>query len=395
MEKSIIVIVILVIFILLFIEKCSLINLSTADIFRPKFYNDFKSLQDTVQSENYEIVRVDGEFPILFDSTKNEFYLAKGKGLTKIDSKGNVIFSADLSNEGYNSVFDFANFIPYVFAEGGVYDFSENKLSFFKFSQKLNAENEVSDKDFKSFFEKFYQDAELVVYETDRNTDDRKLNHPMYFKVKEEWILLFSQKGDNRFTHQRSSEDNDIIGQIDFENFPSKFANKRLVVLKDAKQGVYLTKQIGQKIDDEYLKNYYTQILNEQKLDYQTTNCISMLSRKKDDYYFTGSYLDLPNWVRPSFINTAYFELMYYGEKLFFKEKAIKYNSDSQCKDGLYLYELPKNMRKSTRVAFLHYDLDVGGFYDANTGIAEPIIKNTGLYMIRPKSKYTLTNIYL
>jgi hypothetical protein len=53
----------------------------------------------------------------------------------------------------------------------------------------------------------------------------------------------------------------------------------------------------------------------------------------------------------------------------------------------MYLYELPKNLRKNTKVAFLDYDLNLGGYRNDSTGMTDPIIKNTGIYMIRLKGK--------
>lgn len=379
--------VIAVIFILLFIEKCSLVNLSTADIFRPKTYQNFKGLQDTVQSGGYEIVPIEGDFPILFDSIKSEFYIANNRGLTKIDAQGNILFSADLLKEKNTSVFDFANFSPYVFTEKGVYDFSGNELKYEAFSKILNVENELSDSNFKALFEKYYQEAELVLYGTDRNIDFNRDCLPMYFKIKNQWVLLFSQKGDHRFTHQLSLDADDIIGQIDFENFPAKFSDKRLMVLKDHKNGIYSTQQVGIKIDDKYLETYFTQILKEQKLNYRTAHKFELLSHKKESYYYTGSYWNLPKWVAPSFLNTAYFELLYYKERLFFKEKVIKHFSNFKCKNELYLYEVPVNLRKKTKVAFIDYDLNIGGYVNDSTGIVDPIIKNAGLYMVRPRQR--------
>ncbi|WP_289659847.1 hypothetical protein [Flavobacterium panacagri] len=339
------------------------------------------------QSKNYEILPVTGSFPILFDSISNEYYLSNNQGLTKYNHLGNVIISDDLAKEKYTSVFDFVNFIPYVFAEKGVYDFSGKKLVYTEFSQILNSKNEIKDSDFKILFEKYYKDAEMAVYDTNRNFDYLAENYPMYFKIKNNWILLFSQKGDYRFTHSGSNDaENDTIGQIDFLNFPAKFAGKRLIVLKNQKNGIYSTKQIGEKIDDDYLKMYSTQLLKEQKFNYQSSNSIELLSRKKDEYYFTGSYFDLPEWFSPSFINTAYYQVTYNNENLFFKEKAIKYFKDSKCKNDLYLYELPKHLRTKSKVAFLDYAINIGGYRNDSTDIVEPIIKNGGLYILKPKN---------
>ncbi len=387
MKKIIYSLIICALLVLLFLDRCTTHNITTNDFFRPKCYKNFKSLMEKPQSKNYEILPVTGSFPILFDSISNEYYLSNNQGLTKYNHLGNVIISDDLAKEKYTSVFDFVNFIPYVFAEKGVYDFSGKKLVYTEFSQILNSKNEIKDSDFKILFEKYYKDAEMAVYDTNRNFDYLAENYPMYFKIKNNWILLFSQKGDYRFTHSGSNDaENDTIGQIDFLNFPAKFAGKRLIVLKNQKNGIYSTKQIGEKIDDDYLKMYSTQLLKEQKFNYQSSNSIELLSRKKDEYYFTGSYFDLPEWFSPSFINTAYYQVTYNNENLFFKEKAIKYFKDSKCKNDLYLYELPKHLRTKSKVAFLDYAINIGGYRNDSTDIVEPIIKNGGLYILKPKN---------
>ncbi|KQB40381.1 hypothetical protein [Flavobacterium aquidurense] len=387
MKKIIYSFIIIAILQLLFLDRCTTYNITTNDLFKSKDLKNSKSLIEKPQSKNYEIVPVEGTFPILYDSINNDFYVSNNKGLTKYDYLGNIVISDDLAKEKYTSVFDFANFIPYVFAENGVYDFSGKKLAYTKFLQILNSQNEIKDADFKLLFEKYYNEAEVVVYDTDRNFDYQADNLPMYFKIKNNWILLFSQKGDHRFTHSQNSEfETDTIGQIDFLNLPAKFADKRLIVLKNQKKRIYSTKQIGEKIDDNYLKMYSTQLLQEQKFDYQSSNSIQLISRKKDEYYYTGGYFNFPDWVSPSFINTAYYQVIYNNESLFFKEKAIKYFKNLECKNDLYLYELPKHLRTKSKVAFMHYAVNVGGYANDSTGIYEPIIKNAGLYILRQKT---------
>ncbi|GAA3757762.1 hypothetical protein [Flavobacterium ginsengiterrae] len=386
MKKNIYALILIAILLLLFLDRCTAYNITTNDLFRSKDLKNSKSLIEKPQSKNYEIVLVEGTFPILYDTINNEFYVSNNKGLTKYDYFGNIVISDDLAKEKYTSVFDFANFIPYVFAENGVYDFSGKKLVYTKFLQILNSQNEIKDADFKLLFEKYYNDAEIVVYDTARNFDYQADNLPMYFKIKNNWILLFSQKGDNRFTHSLSSEfETETIGQIDFLNFPAKFADKRLIVLKDQKKRIYSTKQIGEEIDDNYLKMYSTQLLKEQKFDYQSSNSIKLISRKKDEYYHTGGYFNFPDWFFPSFINTAYYQVVYNNESLFFKEKAIMYSKNLECESDLYLYELPKHFRTKSKVAFMHYAVNIGGYANDSTGIYEPIIKNAGLYILRQK----------
>ena len=388
MKKPIIIILIVCITVLFFVDRCTTVNLTTADIFRPESYDHFKNLTQKPQSKSYEIIPAKGSFPVLYDSVNNVFYIRNGQGLTKYDAVGNVIISNDLSKEKYTSTFDFANFVPYVFAQNGIYDFSGKTLFYSKFSQVLNAENELSDQDFKSIFETNYRNADLVIYDTNRNVDSEKDCQPMYFKIKNEWILMFSQKGDYRFSHQGSNDvKNDTIGQIDFLGFPSKFADKRLMVLKDSKNAIFSIRQMGKEdITDDYLDTYYTQILKERKTDYSTNDNVKLLSRRKDDYYFTGNPFGLPDWVSPSFMNTGFFRLNYRGEHIYFKEKAVKMSSDSKVQNDFYIYELPQKYRAKSKLAFLHYSLDVGGYMNDSTQVVEPIIRNAGLYIIKPKN---------
>lgn len=387
MKKAAIILSVAAIMVLLFIDRCTTINLTTADVFRPSSYQYFKTLVEKPQSKNYEIIPARGSFPILYDHLKNEFYLANGQGLTKYDASGNMILSNDLSHEKYTSVFDFSNFVPFVFAKNGVYDYSEKKIMYTKFSEILNSNNEMDDVDFRSIFEMYYRNAELVIYENGRNVSRENDHFPMYFKINNRWLLMFSQKGDYRFSHQGNNDiENDTIGQIDFLGFPAKFADKRLMVLKDATNGIFSISKLGMEaISDKYLDTYFTQILKERKEDYQTDDKFKLLSYKKEDYYSSGNIFSLPKWVSPSFMLTGYFELTYQNENLYFKEKAIKRSGETKIQNELSIYELPKKFRTRSKVAFLLYDLNVGGYMNDSTDVVEPIIKNAGLYLIKPK----------
>ncbi|MBO6185934.1 MAG: hypothetical protein J6O88_14835 [Chryseobacterium sp.] len=367
-------------------DRCTTVNITTSDIFRPKSYNNFKELYQKPQSENYEIVSVKGSFPILYDSIQSAYYLKNGKGLTKYDSNGRMVISNDLANEKFPSTIDFSNFIPYVFAKHGVYDFSGDKIIYSKFSKVLNFENELNNDDFKSLFENYYKEADLVAYDNDRNFDYRKEQTPMYFKFKDNWVLLFSQKGDFRFSHQNNGEiEADTIGQIDHVNFSAKLSGKRLILLRDDQNKVYSSEQISNIINDEYLNMYFTQILKERKLTYKTGNNVKMISRKKEEYYFTGSYFSLPDWVSPSFINKGYFRLSYNNEDINFKGKAVKYFNNFRCENNLFLYEIPQKFRRKSQVAFLDYNVNIGGYRDDITDETIPFIKNTGLFLIRKR----------
>ena len=144
MKKIYIIFLVLIISFVAFLDRCTTINITTADVFRPNSYQKFKELPQNPQSQNYEIVLAEGDFPVLYDSIRNEFYLKNHQGLSKYDASGNLLISNDLKNEKYTSIFDFSNFIPYVFAEKGVYDFSGKKMIFIPFSKVLNYDNELS-----------------------------------------------------------------------------------------------------------------------------------------------------------------------------------------------------------------------------------------------------------
>lgn len=372
---------------LLFVDRCTTINLTTSTIFQPRSYKNFKSLSERPTSEHYEIVPVKAYFPILFDSIRSEFYVANNQGLTKYDSIGNILFSQEIEKEKFTSVHNFSNFTPFVFSQKGVYDFSGEQLKYSAFTNIQNADNSLTPSEFKVFIEKYYKEADFAIFDQDLEVEQAKYAFPMYFYIKGNWYLLFAPQDEFRFSHQNSNySGKDIFGQIDLENFPAKLGNKKLLVLKDELARRYSSTQRGEVIDDGYLDKYTSQILAEKKFNYNTSDKIKLLSRTKKDYYSSGSILDLPHWVQPSFMNTGYFQLKYKNEKLYFKETVMKYFGESIIKDELFLYELPKTLRKKSRVAFLHYGLDLGGFDDSQTNIYHPIIKNGGLYIIKPKN---------
>lgn len=387
MKKTVVIIIVLSILALVFVDRCTTANLTTADVFRPSFYDDFNELPNKPQSKNYEIIPVKGTFPILFDDSRSEFYVKNGQGFTKYDNNGNIIVSNDLSKEKYTSMFDFANFVPYVFAENGVYDYTGKDVTYSKFSKIINAKNEIRGQNFKSLFETNYRDAKLVIYDTDRNLESGRDCYPMYFQIDGQWTLMFSQKDDFQFSHLGADDiKNDTIGQIDYLGFPAKLSDKRLMVLKDVKNEIYSINQMGkEKVTDKYLATYYTQILKEKSMDYHSDNHIKLLAHKKDEYYSTGNPFDMPQWISPSFINTGYFELFYNGEKINFIEKAVKINGEKKIQNDMFLYELPKNLRSKSKIAFLYYGLDIGGYRNETTDSVEPIIKNAGLYLVRKK----------
>ena len=357
------------------------ISVITEQIALKKLEN-FKSLTsplERVHSKNYEITPIKGSLPILYDSIKNQFYLKNEKGLTKLDNQGNVMFFDDLSNEkSYISALDYNNFIPFVFTSKGVYDFSGKELVFMPFEEKINIKNELSNRNFKSIFEKKYNSADLVIYGNE--IEDETAQFRIYFRVDNKWILLLSQKGDyNQFRYPETFKKNaNTTAQIDYSKFSSKFSNKKLIALKDNQRGLYSAKE-----KDRNLNNYSTVVLKESKLDYKTTKELKMVALKNKSYY------GLPAWMNHTFFKLAYFELNYNKEQLFFKGNTIIYNelANEITNKDFYLFELPKDMRDKTKVAFLDVKNYTGIAVDPRTNYLEPKIENTGIFIIKPINK--------
>ncbi|MDO6492446.1 MULTISPECIES: hypothetical protein [unclassified Cellulophaga] len=347
-----------------------------------KKLENFKILTSSIErvrSKNYEITPIKGTLPILYDTIKNQFYLKNEKGLTKLDNQGNVMFSDDLSNEkSYISTLDYNNFVPFVFTSKGVYDFSGKELIFMPFEEKFNIKSELSNSNFKSIFEENYNSADLVIYGNE--IEDETAQFRIYFRVDKKWILLLSQKGDyNQFRYPETFKKNaNTTAQIDYSKFSSKFSNKKLIALKDNQRGLYSAKE-----RDRNLNNYSTVVLKESKLDYKTTNELKMVAIKNKSYY------GLPAWMNHTFFKLAYFELNYENEQLFFKGNTFKYNlvSNEITNKDFYLFELPKNMRDKTKVAFLDIKKYTGVEVDPRTNYLEPQIENTGIFIIKPINK--------
>lgn len=342
--------IVLVIAVVLFMDRCTPVDISTADIFRSNRVNTSPSFNGSMVYKEYEIVPIQGSLPVLFDSVNRVFYLRNGNGLTKIDSRGKVLLSDSLAQEKVTSVFHFNNFIPFVFTNKGVYDFSAEQVEYQDIAEVYNENNELSDKAFKTLFQQLYSNSEMVVYEHDNLLDNTE-RYPMYFYMNNQWTLLYSQEGEYRFSHLNYGNlEKTIIGQIDFESFPAKFNNRKLIVLKDEKRKIYTTRALS---DDDYYDMYYTQILGERELNYKTDNSLDVVSYKKIDYHYTGGYYSLPKWVSPSFLVNAYYKLSYEGETLYFNSKTIKYNGDRTAKENIDFFQTPKIKGYEPKIAFL------------------------------------------
>lgn len=341
---------------LLFLEKCTPTNLTSADIFRPLKLNNAPKFGKNLKFNDYTIEPVDTYLPILYDSINNMFYLANKNGLTKIDGNGNIIISDSLMSEKQTSTQDFINYIPYVFSLKGVYDYTGNTRIFQAYKTILNEDQKMENSVYKTTFDNLYKNAEMVVYDTDRLRVPSGF-YPYYFLVNGEWTLLYSQEGEHRFSFEIGDMDN-IYGKADLQDNPSKFNNKKLIVLKDNEKSAYSVPQNVK--DDKYFDTYFTEILQERKLDYKSDNNITRKSYKKLYYQNVGNPFGLPDFMRASFQVKTYYELNFDKHKTYFTSETYKLSGKVEDDIDFYLFEVPKKFRNKTKVGFiLHNKQDV------------------------------------
>lgn len=370
-KKMIIILFSTVMGVLLFLEKCTPINISTTDVFRSRSLKYSQNFGSRMKMKNHEVVSVDGFLPIFYDSIQNVFYLKNENGLTKIDANGNIIMQDSLPQEKVTSTYNFHNYIPYVFASKGVYDFSGTTLTFNPFAEIYNTHQDLNDTDFKSLFESLYASSEMVVFDNDDVTE-RDERYPMYFYKDAEWTLLYCQKGEYRFSHlQYGDLESNTLGQSDFEGFPAKFNNKKLIVLKDHQNGIYTTGV--QPKDDAFFDMYYSEILSERELNYESKNEVKRLSYKKLDYYSVGNPFGLANWMSGTFKVKVYYQLTYNENKLFFNADTYKYGGEVKDERSFSLFEVPQKFKKKTNVSFILHTVTLQE-------------EKTSLYIIRPKN---------
>ncbi|WP_300675699.1 hypothetical protein [Soonwooa sp.] len=351
-NKKLFLLLTLTLLVFLFLEKCTPNNLTTADIFRSSKLNDAPKFGKNLSFNHYKIEPVETYLPILYDSINNMFYLTNKNGLTKIDGNGNIIISDSLVSEKKTSTQDFINYIPYIFSLKGVYDYTGNARVFHPYKAILNEDQKMANSVYKTTFDDLYKNAEMVVYDTDRLRDPSGF-YPFYFLVNSEWTLLYSQEGEHRLSFENGEMDN-IYGKADLQGNPSKFNNKKLIVLKDDQKSAYSVQQ--QVKDDTYFDTYFTEILQERKLDYQSDNRITRKSYKKLSYENVGNPFDLPDFMRATFKVKTYYELHYNNQKTYFTSETYQFEWQIEDKDDFYLFEVPKKFRNKTKVGFILYN---------------------------------------
>jgi hypothetical protein len=359
--------------IIIFTKQCTPVNISIGKILKSRDYSKYKSLKDVPNSKNYEIIPIDADFPIFYDSIQNVFYLTKdySSGLCRIDGQGNIIYRDSLLGKEDNSLMDFENHSYFVFTKKGVYDYSQKNIKLEKMDTVINKDQNVNEGEWDEIFEDLYKHAKIVIYESDRLGFEKCECSPIYFKMKDRWILLYTRGYESRLTSM-NMDLNSTYGKVNFTKFPAKFP--KLILLKDSYSNVYSSRNLE---DDKYFKTYFSITLDEEKLDYEEGTNINMDFYEKDDYYSLGNPFDLPRWMLSTYIGTAYYSVQLKNENVYIKEKEIKYKGN--VKNNFSCFEVPSKFKNRAKVNFLYYKKTVSkGLFDTDIG---------SLHLIRKKSK--------
>lgn len=331
MKKTIVVIV-SVILLLVFLDRCTTINISTA--FLSSKYKAYPELRQGVSSKNFELRHIDSILycGITYDPVYHFFLIDNGYAIHKIDAKGNEVFK--LEQGGLNLL----RFTHYAVDSTGIYDLSKDKVARETFKSRINVDQKLKKEAWEKIFAQYYKEAQTVVY-GNYSSD----GNPIYLKINEDWILIKTNTNDNRIV------DEDQVSEVTFEGYPAKY--NPLYLLKDVKN---LTYSNNQSTTDEFLNTYYTVKLKEKELEYPADMALNLQAFQKEGVGFRAAYSGLPlSWAL-----TAYYEINRSGEKLNFKTYANQYIGLSKPVDTyLTLFTVPQKFRSQTAVSFLKYKL--------------------------------------
>jgi hypothetical protein len=365
MNKKNMWIIISVIIFLLFLDKCTLVNITTSSIFKNPKYNDYPDLGEGVKSESAEIVKLsdDPNSTIAYD-TINNFFLVNLEGiLIKLDRNGKEKTRLDLS--GLTVWISTC----YVFSDSAIYDLSKENVKEEKFLKIINADYSLSFESWYKLFEDYYSKAQIVVY--DFYHTDQYGGGQIYLKINEDWTLLYVNRDVQ--TKNVYDESKNRILPLDetsgsystIEGYPEKVNN--MILLKDEVRKTYSNR--GTTTDNELMPNY-TAVLkdNFEYPDYRKKT----LFFQKESIAGKISYTSIPIY----WSGTAYFRLEKDKQVFNFKGYATKFVFSWSVDPNFCWFHLPEKFKQKSAVSFLSFKFP-SSEDEAN--------KSKGLYVVRAK----------
>lgn len=342
--------------ILVFLEKCTVINIVSPPIFKNKKYINYSYLHKGIHNTKSEIIQIsDSPYNIIaYDDISNYFIVYGDNKIRKINSRGVHSFTLN-KGDGIS----FSNLGPFVFTDSTVYDLSQENIEAKKIKTIIHADNELLKfKGFMAFLNNYYSQASVVIY---ANTDDFSANdYKVYLKIDDDWMGLYIAK--------QLSEGINFYSQGDVKKkYPEKF--NKLLLLKNPVNNVYSSRSSGN-------ENFSSvpdalELTKESKLDYLHDEEINISYYQKENTSSVIAYTNIPI----SFVGTAYFDLKIRNEIYKFKENGFKsIGLFSAIKHDISYFLIPHKYFDNSEVSFLKL------FPSSNSYLTG----SKGLYIVRP-----------
>lgn len=318
-----------------FIEKCTVINILSSSLFKNKEYDNYAYLHEGVGNDNSKIVRI-SESPyntIAYDEKGNHFIVYGDDKILKIDSRGVEKFSIP-REDGVS----FANLGSFVFTDTEVYDLSQKTVEKTKIKKIIHAtDTQLTLKGFLNLLGDYYEKASIVIYANEGTFNTK--NHKVYLKIADDWIGLYILKNASYAMDFHSS------GEI-LKKFPKK--SKSLLLLKNPVNNIYSTRSSGSESFSSVPDDL--ELTKEKEIEYPGNEKIHISFYQKEKTLGTIVYTSIP----VSFKGTAYFDLNIGKNNYKFKEMGAKsVGFVSEVKHGISYYVLPKKDIKNSEVSFL------------------------------------------
>jgi hypothetical protein len=350
-NKAKILILIFTIFLLLLLDKCSLNNIFTSNIFKNPKYKHYQFLNKYIKCGNIEVLRLSyTKQNIVEYDTIDNYFLVQGDSVYKIDINGNINFKLS---------WDSVKLLPsshYVCSKSGIYDLSKEVIHEEKFSEIINSDTSLSVKSWLELFDKYYRKAQIVIFDFDYSFDDAAI----FLQIAGKWIL-FIYKNETNLQSENEFVNSNGRKAYFLKGYPDKL--NRMILLKDEIKNTYSTFW--------YLSESFSHDWELRgKLIYPRNYNIKISSFNKDTIFTEAAYTQFSiNWL-----GTAYYSLHKNEDVLNFKYFAIKeVGFFGTVEQDFYWFHLPMKFSQKSSVSFITFY----SVYDKN----DP--KYLGLFMIR------------
>lgn len=360
--KKMIIFLILILVAGLFIEGCTVINLSPKLLFNSSKYKKFPVLDDGLQADNFLIQRItqSSNNEIRYFPEKNFFMvLASNKAghfnPIKIDSMGKKVFGLAITEKpSLGQTIEIIN--CFVIAPNQICDFSSENPTAEPFTEVLNKENTFSEKDWVERFGSLYNTSDIVLYSY---RSDLPTASVVYFQKQGKWIKLYTSTN-HHFIYAKSDQ---VVCEINNEEISHKWHEE--VYLKDVQNNTYSNVH---RYTDDYITPFNSNgtFFPNQMLKYSQSATLKALAFTKEAYTSEGYYNP---GIPVQFYGTGYYALNIENSVLNFKTIASKEAFFGKVETDLHLFELPSKYANHSDVRFLSYDYGTNYYENGKKGV--------------------------